>query len=169
MSFRLETPRLSLVSLSVEDAADLAAVYSDPEVARYIGGERLTAVETAAQVSRFVEVWQTRGYGQAAVVETATNTFVGRVGLHPWTDWNEVELGWVIARAYQRKGFATEAAQAWIDWAGEHLEEDYLIAVIQADNAASISTATKLGFEFARQDETPWNPVVVYRRLLGAR
>jgi len=49
------------------------------------------------------------------------------------------------------------------------LDEDYLIAVIQADNAASMSTATKLGFEFARQDETPWNSVVVYRRLLGAR
>ncbi|MBC7633712.1 MAG: GNAT family N-acetyltransferase [Flavobacterium sp.] len=147
---------------------DLAAVYSDPDVARHIGAERLTFDETVAQVGRFVEVWQKWGYGQAAVIEKATNAFIGRVGLHPWTDWNEVELGWVIARSHQRKGFATEAGRVWIDWASEHLPDDYLISVIHPDNTASISTAIKLGFDFARDDETPWNPVVVYRRRLGA-
>lgn len=168
MSVELETARLRLVPICAENTVDLAAVYSDPDVARYIGADRLTSDETAAQVGRFVDVWDKWGYGQSAVIEKATNKFIGRVGLHPWTDWDEVELGWVIARSHQRKGFATEAAQAWIDWADGHVPDEHLIAVIQPGNKSSIATAIKLGFDFGREDQTPWNPVVVYRCLLNA-
>ena len=38
----LETERLLLVPLDSSRAEELAAIYADPEVARYIGTDRLT-------------------------------------------------------------------------------------------------------------------------------
>ena len=160
----LRTARLDLVPLAEEHSPALAALYSDPEVARYIGGSRLTPEETSSQVGRFMDVWATHGFGQSAVIERSSGMFIGRVGLHPWTGWDELELGWMIARSHQRRGLATEAAEAWICWSLEHLLADHLIAVIQPENAASISTALRLGFEFERDDQTTWDPVSVYRR-----
>jgi RimJ/RimL family protein N-acetyltransferase len=46
----LETERLLLVPLDTSRAEELAAIYTDPEVARYIGADRLTAEGTQAQI-----------------------------------------------------------------------------------------------------------------------
>jgi RimJ/RimL family protein N-acetyltransferase len=33
--------------------------------------------------------------------------------LHPWPQWDEVELGYVLARHAQGRGLAAEAARVW--------------------------------------------------------
>jgi RimJ/RimL family protein N-acetyltransferase len=160
----LETDRLRLVPLHAARAAELAEVYADPEVARYIGGDRLSAEGTRDQVTLFEHVWRERGYGQSAVIEKASGRMIGRAGLHYWPDWDEVELGYVLAREWQGKGLAREAARAWVEWAFEHLPQDHLIAVIHPANAVSIALAERLGFVFGRHDKTPRDvDVSIYR------
>ncbi len=89
---------------------------------------------------------------------------IGRAGLHPWPAWDELELGYVLARDRWGKGLASEAAHAWLTWAWAHLPHDHLIAVIQPDNASSIALAERLGFGFDRTDVTPLgDQVSVYR------
>src|ERR1035437_9616274 len=56
----LETDRLRLVPLDSSRAEELAEIYADPEVARYIGGDRLTGEGTRAQVAGFEQVWRGR-------------------------------------------------------------------------------------------------------------
>ncbi len=68
----LETERLLLVPLDASRVEELAAVYTHPEVARYIGADRLTAEGTQAQVAAFEQVWREHGYGQSALLEWAT-------------------------------------------------------------------------------------------------
>lgn len=160
----LKTDRLTLVPLDTSRVAGLAEVYADPEVARYIGGDRLTVEGTRDQVLLFEQIWRDRGYGQSAVIETASGAMIGRAGLHYWPNWNEVELGYVVARAWQGRGLACEAAQAWVEWAFKHLPEDHLIAVIHPENAPSIALAQRLGFVFGRHDRTPRSvDVAIYR------
>jgi len=77
--------------------------------------------------------------------------------------WDELELGWVLARRSQGKGLAQEAARAWLDWAGRARAAPHLTAVIHPDNSASIHLAQRLGFTLDRPDTTPWNEVVIYR------
>jgi RimJ/RimL family protein N-acetyltransferase len=160
----LATERLLLPPLSVEDTGALATVYSDPEVARYIGGDRLTPEAIHLQVADFAQEWQVRGYGQCAVVHRETGQFLGRIGLHYWSIWDEIELGYILSRDSQGQGLATEGCRAWIDWAMENRAIPSLIANIHPKNAASIHLATNLGFTFERNDQTPSGiPTLIYR------
>ena len=163
----LTTERLLLPPLTREHAPELVALYSDPAVARYIGGAALTPEATAAQAGRLADEWRDRGYGQSAVIDRATGAFLGRVGLHFWPDWNEVELGYVLAAPAQGRGIAAEASRAWIDWARTAPGIDSLTAVIDPRNAPSIGLALRLGFALDRTDVTPTGVAVrVYRLQL---
>lgn len=154
--------------LSAEHSAALGEVYADPDVARYIGGAARDAGGTAAQVSRFEAVWQEHGYGQSALIDRGTGNLLGRAGLHPWPQWEEVELGYVLARHAQGRGLAAEAARAWLDVASDDLGLDRLTAVVHPDNAPSRTLATRLGFRVHREDVTPSGvPVLVYELLSG--
>jgi RimJ/RimL family protein N-acetyltransferase len=148
----LETARLRLAPLDSSRAEELAEIYANPEVARYIGGDRLTGKGTRAQVALFEQVWRARGHGQSAIIERTTGPMIGRAGLYHWANWDEVELGYVLATDSQGQGMAREAAQAWLQRAQAHLPQDDLIAVIQPANTASIALAELLGFTFERRD-----------------
>ncbi|WP_411699297.1 GNAT family N-acetyltransferase [Conyzicola sp.] len=161
----LSTERLLLPPLTAEHAADLIALYSDPDVARYVGGDSLTAETIPLQAARFAAVWREHGYGQSAVIDRATGAFLGRIGLHYWSGWDEVELGYVLAAAAQGRGLAAEASRAWIGWARSSLARDHLIAVIDPRNAASVTLALRLGFVFDRDDVTPTGVAVSVYRL----
>lgn len=60
----------------------------------------------------------------------------------------ELELGYMIAPEYQRKGYATEICQAIIQYAGEELEYNSVNCLIEPENAASIGLMKKLDFEY---------------------
>ena len=161
----LSTERLLLPPLTLEHAADLIGLYADPEVARYVGGDTLTPETIPLQAARFAEVWREHGFGQSAVIDRETGDFLGRVGLHYWPAWDEVELGYVLAASAQHRGLAAEASRAWIDWARGALGRDHLIAVIDPRNTASIGLALRLGFALDRADVTPTGVAVRIYRL----
>lgn len=159
----LSSDRLNLPPLSIKHGSNLAAVYADPEVARYVGGDRLTPDAISSQVAAFAAEWDQRGYGQSAVIDRSTGEFLGRIGLHFWPGWDEVELGYILGRSAQGKGIAFEGASAWIDWARTSSGVARLIANIHPNNAPSIRLAQKLGFTFGRHDITPSGlPTLIY-------
>ena len=161
----LATERLLLPPLGRQHAEALGAVYADEEVARYIGGEALNPAATVTQVEHFEAIWTANGYGQSAVVTRSSGEFVGRVGLHPWPEWDEVEIGWVLARHAQGQGYAKEAASAWLRHAFGDLALSRLTAVIHPDNQRSRSLAERLGFTLHRRDVTPAGVhVLIYER-----
>ena len=91
---------------------------------------------------------------------------LGRAELHPWPQWREVELGYVLAQHAWGRGLATEAASAWLDVAFGTLGLDRLTAVIHPDNAPSRGLAIRLDFRVHREDVTPAGvPVLVHERL----
>jgi RimJ/RimL family protein N-acetyltransferase len=166
----METQRLILVPLSGEHLPSLAQIYADPHVNRYIGGEELDLASTGRQIAVFQAVWQEHGYGQSAVLHRQTGRFVGRVGLHPWPQWNEVEVGWVLARSAQGHGYASEAAASWIAYALQVLRIVRLTAVIHPENASSRRVASRLGFTLDREDQTPSGvDVLIFERLTDLR
>ncbi|WP_157979811.1 GNAT family N-acetyltransferase [Kribbella monticola] len=149
--------------LGPEHAVALWNVYSDPLVARYVGGDSLTPDTTREQTERWARTWTDHGYGQSAVILRSTGAFLGRIGLSIWPDWNETELGYALLRSSQGQGLAQEGCRAWIDWAATNLPDDHLIAVINPLNTPSLRLAARLGFTPSRHETVNDIEVTVHR------
>ena len=144
----LTTERLLLRPLAADDLDALASFYGDPEVMRYVGGGRaLAREETRSSLERMVGTFERDGYGQWAVVERSSETFVGRAGVLEWPDLGpsgETEIGYLLGRPHWGHGFATEAALAARDHALEILGRRRLISLIDHANERSARVAIKL-------------------------
>ena len=147
----LETQRLILRPLTMEDVDALAALYADPDVMRFFEGTR--SWETTRQrVEQIIEQYARTGVDFLATIYKENGAFIGRCGLL-WQSIEgvqEVEVAYMLAKSYWRQGLGTEAAQAL----KEHGFRDFgfrrLISIIDPDNIASIRVAQKNGMHFER-------------------
>lgn len=140
----LETERLLLRQFRQDDIDAYAAMLSDEETMRYIGGtgDRMDAwIRMAAALGH----WQLRGYGLFAVEEKASGKFIGRIGAYHPEGWPATELGWALVPAAQGFGYATEAARSCALWMFNELNLSEIISIIHPNNEASIRVAERLG------------------------
>jgi ribosomal-protein-alanine N-acetyltransferase len=173
----IETERLLLRRLVPGDLDALFALYRDPEVRRYFPEGTLTYEETKEELEWIIKVYYGQhGYGLWATVHKVTGRFIGRCGLIPWTIEGraEVEVAYLLARAYWGQGLATEAAQAILGYGFERLQMSRLICLIDAENTASKRVAEKIGMVFEREIEDGLGPASLYtvpnpERSIGKR
>lgn len=150
----LETKRLILRRLMLDDLDALFALYRDPEIRRYFPEGTLTYEETREELE-----WFLHGHpihpelGLWATIHKETNQFIGRCGLLPWTieEHTEVEVAYLLAKAYWGQGLATEAAQAIRDYGFEQLHLARLICLIDPANQASRRVAEKIGMTLEKE------------------
>ncbi|GGM30496.1 GNAT family N-acetyltransferase [Micromonospora yangpuensis] len=86
---RLETERLRLRRLTVDDVDELVALDADPEVMRYLTGGRPTPVEVVRdeQLPRLLDQYQRHpGLGRWAAEDRVTGEFLGWLALDPTPD-----------------------------------------------------------------------------------
>src|SRR6185437_2407187 len=76
----LETERLYLRPLEVDDFEGLCLLDTDPEVRSYFPEGVLNIDEVRKELNRYISEWETLGFGIFAVVEKKTNQFIGRCG-----------------------------------------------------------------------------------------
>lgn len=158
----LTTDRLLLRPVEESDLDAYAAIVADSEVVRYLGAEPLTREDAWRQMALFLGHERLRGWSNNAVVERATGRLLGRCGLWQPEGWPGLEVGWVLTRDVWGRGYATEAATAWRDWAFDELGADELISVIHVDNARSAAVARRIGHEPLRETEVQGNPCVIW-------
>jgi RimJ/RimL family protein N-acetyltransferase len=149
----LETPRLRLRAHTATDYPASCALWAHPEVIRYTLGKPATPEEVWSRMLRYLGSWAFLGYGYWVIEERETRAFVGEVGLcnlqrdltPPLGDLPEI--GWSLSPAHQGKGYATEAAQAALDWsAAPPLCARKIACIVHAGNVPSRRVAQKLGF-----------------------
>lgn len=148
----LETARLRLRGRTLDDFPWFAALWSNPEVTRYIGGAPQDEETTWTKFLRMVGHWSVMGFGYWAVEERQTGALVGDVGFGdfrraitpPMT--GELEAGWVLDPAAHGKGYAKEALDAALAWAALHFPEARISCIIDPANAPSLRLAGKCGF-----------------------
>jgi RimJ/RimL family protein N-acetyltransferase len=159
----LETERLTLRPFGEADVQAYFELSQDPDVMRYVGDRRVpTFQETWRAVAGLIGHWAMRGYGQWAIEERSSGQLIGRTGIINPADWPGPELGYLLGRAWWGRGYATEAAQAAMDWGFEQIRFGDLLSLIDPDNDASIAVATRLG-ESPRGETELWGRrVLVY-------
>ena len=157
---RIETERLLLRPIELDDLDDFVALHADPEVTRFI--RPLDPAAAEERLHRDEREWRERGHGMLAIVDPKDGAFLGRCGLKHWPQFDETELGWALRRSAWGRGYATEAARACVGWGFSEIDLPYLTAMISPGNARSIRVAERLGLAPMREDELLGDPVVVY-------
>lgn len=137
----LDTPRLTLRGWQLADFAPFAALYAS-ERSSLIGGpvDRDKAWRTMAMLAG---EWLLRGYGMWALT-LKDGTWIGHAGFFHPDNYDEPELGWVLAAGAEGRGLAAEAALAARAWGRAH-GIARPISNIDAGNARSIRLAERLG------------------------
>jgi RimJ/RimL family protein N-acetyltransferase len=164
----LETQRLILRHLIIDDLDDLYALYRNPEIRRYFPEGTLTYEETKEELEWFLNGHPMRPeLGLWATIHKETNRFIGRCGLLPWVidGQPEVEVAYMIDPVFGRQGLGTEAAQAILTYGFEHLGLSRLICLIDAENVASIKVATNIGMTFEKEGLDETGSFLVYAQI----
>ncbi len=161
----LETNRLIFRHLIIDDLDELYAIYCDPEVIKYIPDAPRSYKETRQELE-----WHMNGHprhpelGLWATIHKASNQFIGRCGLLPWTidQREEVEVAYLLAKHYWGQGLGTEAARAIAQYGFEQLHLHRLICLIDQENQASIRVARNIGMTFEKEGRDDVGPFQIY-------
>ncbi len=140
MSVRLRVP-------TDEDADAWAALFDDPAVMRHVGtGEVRPREWYAAFVQRQQQLAATTGLCLFSVL--VDDRVVGFTGIQPWrAQWGPtgaLEIGWRLGRDSWGQGYATAAGRQVLELARSR-GLPHVVAMIHAENAASLAVARTLG------------------------
>jgi RimJ/RimL family protein N-acetyltransferase len=166
----IETARLTLRPHRVGDFEAYAAMWTDPTVVRFIGGEPMSREVSWSRFLRQAGIWHHLGFGFFAIEDRATGAFAGECGFHdlhramtPSIE-GTMETGWALLPAFHGQGLAEEAMRACLAWAEAHGTGDRLTAIIDPGNEPSLRLARRLGFAERTLATYRDNPIVLLAR-----
>ncbi len=145
----LVTERLVLRPFTDEDAADFARRRSDPETAAYHAWRVPYSTEQALAVIRAGAIKEGPAPGdwfQLDVARREDNRTVGDVAVYLHEHGHTAEIAYTLHTWARRKGYATEAAAALIDYLISEYGVHRVEAATHPSNARSIAVLTRLGF-----------------------
>lgn len=157
---RLDTGRLIVRRLSMEDAGPLFESFADAESARLDTGSEPFEEMEGEYLENFAGI--VNDETRYAIVEKQSGRAVGLINLMPKDDRQveAMEIGYCINPSVQRRGYAYEAVSAMLKLLQEDLKLDLVLANCVELNVASQNMLAKLGFEFeGRRHKAFWDPV----------
>ncbi|MGY0485691.1 GNAT family N-acetyltransferase [Streptomyces sp. WG-D5] len=155
----IRTPRLLLRRWNPDDdLAALADIQTDPAVMRRIGdGAPRSLDESAEDIERWEEEWDDEGFGVFAVELLGSGELVGAIGLYvpdaPPQVAGHIGIQWRLGRVFWGQGYASEAAQACLEFALQDRGIDRVVAAVAPDDAPSLKVLHKLGMKPTGEDE----------------
>lgn len=149
---RLETSRLTLRPLGVDDGIFILELVNEPGWHRFIGDRGIRTLEQAQTYLREgpMRMLEQFGIGLLAVEVTATREPIGICGLIQRDTLPDVDLGFALLERFTRQGYAREAAAATVAYAFDVRQVRRLVAITVPENSRSIGLLAKLGFRYER-------------------
>src|SRR5215510_4538921 len=141
-----ETSRLTLRSITANDAEGLHEAYGDADAMRHWDLPPSRNVSETAERIRMSADADPRWHGMWAI-QTHAGRFVGAINYHAHNDQQRrLALGWIVVPSCWRQGLMTEAAPPVISHCFTDLNVHRIEARIEPENLSSRRLATKLGF-----------------------
>lgn len=157
----LETDRLVLRRLVVEDAEFILNLLNEPSFRRYIGDKGVRTIDHARDyiLTGPIASYERFGFGLYLTELKQTQAPIGICGLLKRETLVDVDIGFAFLPQYWRQGYAFESASAVIAYGKDVLGLDRIVAITSPDNDASINVLKKLGLKFERMiklsEDTP--------------
>lgn len=166
MQLILQTERLRLRRLTLDDAELMLAIWNDPAFMRHVADRGIRTIEEARQAMSdgVLKLYEDYGYGPYRVALSSDDTAIGICGIFRRDGLDDPDIGYALLPDFYSMGYALEAAVAVVDHARDDLGIDYMVAIISPDNGPSIHLVKKLGLEFERMLRLPGddNDVALY-------
>ena len=161
---KIETEQLSLREMTEVDFDALYTVLADSDIM-----EHYPYTFDAARVKNWITKNQERyrvfGFGLWAVCLKESGAIIGDCGLTMQNINGTIlpEIGYHIAKAYQRRGYAKEASRTVLDWTFRNTPFGTVYSYIKKESAASSATARANNMRFLTEfTDTEGETTVVY-------
>lgn len=131
---------------------------------KFFSGTR-SQEETKQFIGKIIKRYEQHGYdfGLWATIYKPNNQLVGRCGVKQLdNECSELEMAYLLAKEYWRRGLATEAACAIRDYGFEKIGCNRLISLIDHGNIASQKVALKTGLTYEKDVQMDGETVRVY-------
>ncbi len=167
----ITTARLVLRPFTKEDVDGLHSILSEEGIMRYFPRSTPPSRDRVQKlIAKQLSHWETHNFGWWAVEPRADgqsdHTLIGWNGLQYLPETQEVEVGYLLSKAYWRQGLTTEAGRASLTYGFETLGLKTIIAVVHPENIASQRVIEKLGLTYT--GEAVYFDMPVYRYVIKA-
>ena len=148
----LETERLVLRRLTLEDAEFIFRLVNEPAWLRYIGDKGVKTLDDAGNYIRTgpMAMYERFGFGLLMVESKEDGTPIGICGLLKRDTLDDVDIGFAFLPAFRAQGYARESAAATLAYARDVLNLGRVIAITAPDNQDSARLLETIGLRFER-------------------
>ena len=151
----IETERLILRHLAVNDAEFILELLNDPSFLQHIGDR---GVRTLADARHYIlqgpgASYEQNGFGLYLVELKVSQTPIGICGLVKREGLADVDIGYAFMPHFWSNGYAVESASAVMTYGKEQLGLRRIVAITAPDNIASIKVLEKIGLTFERMTQ----------------
>lgn len=155
MNFQIETERLLLRPLELNDAEAMFRMDNNPNVHKYLWQKPTQTIEETIKIIELVRnQYQKNNIGRFATILKEKNEFIGWTGIKFVDDHiengntNFYDYGYRLNEKFWNKGYAKEASIAWLDYGFNQMNIETMHAYTHAENGASNHILQKVGFNF---------------------
>lgn len=144
----LETERLILRKLTMDDAEDVFAYASDPEMTHFVPWEAHQSIEDSREfLRRTIAAYDEGTPATWALVLRVSGRVIGGISLRIINEWR-AELGYVVGREHWGQGLMTEAAARVIRCGFDDYRLYRIEALCDVDHIGSARVMEKCGMQF---------------------
>jgi [ribosomal protein S5]-alanine N-acetyltransferase len=153
MNIQFESERLSYRPIEVYDAEALFELDKNPNVHLYLGNHPVTSIdEVLGYINSIQQQYIDNGIGRFAAVLKETNEVIGWTGIKFITEpennhVNFYDLGYRLQEKHWRKGYALEAAKAWLDYGFNEMNIQKMYASAHVENVGSNTILQRIGMK----------------------
>jgi RimJ/RimL family protein N-acetyltransferase len=146
----LETDRLVLRHLTLNDATFIVELLTDPSFLRFIGDRGVKDKQSARQylLKGPIASYEKNGFGLNLVFLKESGDPIGICGLLKRDTLPDVDLGFAFLPAHWRKGYGREAASAMLEHGQRAHGLKRIVAITSPENLASIGLLEKIGLKY---------------------
>jgi RimJ/RimL family protein N-acetyltransferase len=157
MRFFLKTQRLKFRTWSDHDVALALGLWGDERVTKYIYAQgKLSEDEVRGRLEQEIANDKKFGIQYWPIFLKSTNAHIGCCGIRPYDPEGDIEeIGFQIRADHWGCGFATEAANAVINYAFTKRSVKGLFAGHNPNNTVSRHLLKKLGFRYTHDEFYP--------------
>ncbi len=156
MTYLFKSTRLGFRNWEPSDIDVMSEINGCVEVMKFFPKTQ-SKIETLSFMKRMMAMLEERRYCYFAVDELNSYKLIGFIGL-AYQDYKAdftpcVDIGWRLHKLHWNKGYATEGAQACLNYGFKNLNLNKIYSVATKNNLPSINVMKKIGMSYLEDFE----------------